>query len=115
MLIIRKEQFEALSQTPLNEFKKRLLSQFLSPDSPYSAMMSKEDLARLIDTGVTRARSYDIIDGADMKDYIAYMIAKGEDFDETDQRAKAILNNAAFDGEEKIEELDIYFEGLDED
>ena len=115
MLTIRKEQLRELEQCVLDEFRKRMLKQLREGFQECTSQMSDEDLNLFVKSGIKKAQSYGILEVGDIEYFLEFLVTEGEDFEEKDPKTKEILSNPQFDGEEKLEELDIYFNGLDGD
>ena len=79
--------------------------------------ISDEELSDLIQTGMDKAKSYNIIEDESVQRLLELMITRGTNFHEDDDHPEIqqILSSTEMDGEEKIDEIDYYYERLEEE
>jgi hypothetical protein len=110
MLMIRKEQMEALEEYSLDAFVDRMVNHLRSAFEAEVRDMPDDELRELIRTGIYNAEQYGIEDEADVERFIEYVARFGADFGQTTQSiwADEILSNMEIDGTEKMNMIDDY-------
>jgi len=107
MLIIRKEQWDALSRYVVEQFEDDA-GKYLQGKFPQKTeAMPEDELRLLIQTGIKNAQRYGITIEADVVGYLECMMAYGVgfDIDEATAWAGEILNDAELLGREKAKRL----------
>jgi len=98
-----------LRQLAMRDFENRSLVSLLASFPAELASSSYEDIRSLIRSGLAKARSYGIVNEADVTRYFEYMVEYGADFDTvlpTSDWALPILSSPWLTGFEKMNELD---------
>ena len=104
MLVIRKEQMEALSKQRLQQFEDRLV-QYLTETMPDQCAARGEDQLRQdIRHGIERAVSYDITGERDVAGYVELLVRLGRDFDQRAETSwvQAILSDRMSTAENRL-------------
>ena len=115
MLVIRKEQMEAMEEYMLRSLKKRMVSHLRANYPEETAEMSDDELDLLVKSGIDKAESYDIIEDDDVRRFLEFMVINGENFDKEDPEAEDILTDDEMDSDEKMDELDYYYSESEEE
>jgi hypothetical protein len=116
MLVIRDEQMKAMQEYMLAKFAGRMFLHLRENLPEETSDISDEKLRDLIQMGIEKAESYSIVEHEDIQGFLEFMITKGPNFHEDDDHPEIqkILSSAEMDGEEKIDEIDYYYERLEE-
>ena len=116
MLVIRDEQMKAMQEYMLTKFAGRMFLHLRESFPEEISGISDEELRALIQMGIEKARSYNILEDEDVQGFLEFMITNGPNFheDEAHPEIQQILSSTEMDGEEKIDEIDYYYERLEE-
>jgi len=108
MLIIRKEQMKALSESMHKQFIDRMVLH-LKLVFPEQTKQVK-NLHTIIREGIDKARGYNVIAGDDVERFLECMISYGTDFDILPETlwAGEILNRKDIKGSLKMDIIDSY-------
>jgi len=91
MILIRKEQMDALNRHMEDDFVERMTAHLRRFFPEWSRVSGEQGVVRTVRLGIGRARSYRITAERDVSRYIDVMAALGDDFDK-EAWAAAILN-----------------------
>ena len=117
MLVIRDEQMKAMQEYMLAKFAVRMFLHLRENFPEETSDVQDEELRNLIQMGIEKARSYNIVEYEDVQGFLEFMITRGPNFHEDDAHPEIqqILSSTEMDGEEKIDEIDYYYERLEEE
>lgn len=98
MLVIRKEQMEALENYAREKFKDRMfqhVKELIQQDPEKHGQMDDEEIRDLVQKGIEKAESYNIESEQYIEGYIDLMVEIDPDFDEQEDMAwaRSILDN----------------------
>ena len=104
MLKIRKEQMQVLSGYMLHMFKDRMVRHLRAAFKIKLEKITEEELRTLVDTGIDKAKYYNIITEDDVQTYLEYMVSYSHDFDMNSETSWAgdILSQKDIDGSLKM-------------
>ena len=108
MLIIRKEQMEALEQAVLEGFEDRMVVHLQGFFPGRCAELGDDGMREMVRYGMERAKSYGIVNELDVCRYIDLMIFFGRDFDtdpETPWAGRILSMESLTDPTAKIDRL----------
>jgi len=116
MLTIRKVQIEALSQSMLKHFEDRMIRHLRSSFSEKTMGIGDQELRIIIQSGMSRAESYEVTDETDVERFLDCIMRLGDDFGVNPVTAWAgdILERRDLSGTDKMNLIDEYelFESL---
>jgi len=110
MMVIRKEQYEVLSQYTLGQFFQAMENYLREAYPEQTAGMSHEQLRELIAEGTERAGHYDITDENDVKRFLEYLVLYGRDFGKSAATswAEQFLTDTNLPATARMNEIDSY-------
>jgi glucose-6-phosphate 1-dehydrogenase len=111
MLVIRDDQIEAFDESMLRNFRNHMVSHLRRVCPEEASDMSDEELRALIQGGIDKAESYEILEDEDVRRFVEYMLILNPDFDQDSSfpKIQEILNDEEMDGTEKMDEIDLYY------
>jgi len=117
MFVIRHEQMKAMQEYMLGKFARRMFLHLRENFPEETSDISDEELRDLIQMGIEKAESYNIVEHEDVQGFLEFMITNGPNFHEDDAHPEIqqILSSTEMDGEEKIDEIGYYYERLEEE
>jgi len=110
MLHIRPEQMDALSDYMLWRFKGRMVTHLRKTHSKKLQKVPDGELKAMVETGIERAKKYDVINEGDVQLFIECMVILGPGFD-CDKNfpwAGDILSRKDIDGQVKMAQISEY-------
>ncbi len=107
MLIIRKEQMEALSREMFKLFETRMVLHLQATFPEKTRDVPQEALRALVRIGADKAEKYGVVVEIDVMQFIEFMMKWGRDFDldPAREQVQKILSNTAFNGHVKMDQL----------
>jgi len=90
MLIIRKEQKEVLAKAARNSFEERMLVHVNKFFPKHYEALGESNCRELVNHGIKKAATYDIVSERDVCKYIDLMIGFGLEFDKDDNLPWAV-------------------------
>lgn len=100
MLTIRKEQFAIFQKKAVEDFESQVLVHIQRFFPEQSQQVGEAGMRDLIAYGIKRAAAYEIVERADVCQYIDFMVAFGRDFDRDPELpwASSVLNDPEIPG-----------------
>lgn len=116
MLVIRDEQMKAMQEYMLTKFAGRMFLHLRENFSEDTSDIQDEKLRDLIQVGIEKARAYNIVEYEDVQGFLEFVITRGPNFhaDDAHPEIQQILSSMEMDSSEKIDEIDYYYERLEE-
>lgn len=107
MLVIRQEQFDALSAGLLEQFEDRMVADLRNDFPNQTAATPEAPLRVQVRAGIEKARTYGVVDEFDIERYLQCMVLHGQDFDVTPRTAWAgeILRTPGLPGDKKMDQI----------
>jgi len=107
MLVIRKEQNEALRNTMASAFEQKAMADLRKRFPRKTIRLSESELLGLVRRGSKRARSFHIETGYDIMRFLEHLVESGEDFGQSPETswAKEILLNRTLSGRRKMDRI----------
>lgn len=106
MFVINRNQFQSMLPLIKDDFKRYACKYLESKHSLIISCMSKKELATLIDTGIEKAKSYNINERNQVLIFLRFMLLYGINFDKLpDTNAGLILSVNTFSESQKIKRL----------
>jgi hypothetical protein len=108
LFVLRNAQVEAFRASLMSDFERRAMDDLRSSFPDKLAGSSDDDIRTLIRSGLEKARSYEVVNEADITRYFEYMVEYGVDFDiaPTSAWAAPILTSQLMTGHMKMNGLD---------
>jgi hypothetical protein len=104
MLIIREEQIQHFIAADDEQLIKVIAAAIRQINEKRIAGYDDEKLAKMIETGIARARSHELVKGEDIAAFVALMFEIAPKFDEQAE-IKAVLEDATFPPDERFYQL----------
>jgi len=110
MITVRKEQMDALSESMVHGFVRRMVVQLRSRFDATLHAATDDQLAKLVAFGIERAKPYGVVSEGDVSRYLEYMVEYGHDFDKNPRTAwaQSILTAPNTSGSKKMDDLDSF-------
>ena len=110
MLIIRKEQMEALRTSMSRRFEQRMLEHIKNIFPDRIKQVSDEKIRTVIQNSINKAESYSIVYEDDIRRFIEYLIIYGTQLDTKPETRwiGEILQRADLTGTAKMDRIDDY-------
>lgn len=110
MLIIRKKQMDTLRDYMLKQFKNRMIVHLKSNFPEQAKDMKEQDLQNMIQSGIDKAKGYDVLAEEDVQRFLECMMTYGTEFDVNPETLWAgdILRRKDISGSMKMDLMDNY-------
>ena len=108
MLKIRQEQCDVMAKGAEDRFKQRLQRQLRTEYTQKVAAMSEQQLKAFVETGVNKAKAYNIVEKCDVVDYLVILLFHGVNFEQQPEhnQALSILTDPDAKGDTKLLRLE---------
>ena len=105
MLVIRKEQIDAMLKGNEDEFVGTLVARVKAEDPDLEKKYEPEKLREMARAAMKRSETYEFIHAMDQIEFVALMFRKGPNFD-AEPEVRSILDDNSLPADQKLDRLD---------